>query len=148
MEQNANSLYFGSRKVKTFGEASNGQVWVEYDDGGREIMGAAEWEKKSEAPVEENFEFDKGRVMPAVKDLLEVVYKHNLRLEDLSLVFRVMIDSIQLAVDQAKEIAIGQPAWTVRVDDIQKILDDAKAIGEKKLQTDVLRAVQGNVIRY
>lgn len=138
--------YFGSRKVSESGSAENSdQMWVIFDDGSREIMHKAEWESaKGTEPSNEDFEFDKKRLTPASQELLGLIKKRNLRLEDLGFLFRMAIDSIQLAVNQAKEAAFGQPAWTVRVDDIQKVLDENPG----KKRTEVIRDVQGTVIRY
>lgn len=148
----ATKLYFGQREVKSWGEgkvgdANTGLVWVEFVDGSREVMQSAEWDCKSEAPVNEDFDFDRRRLQPAVQEILNVVKKYNIRLEDMMTLFTLCRDSWQMAVNQAKELAFGQVAWLARVDDVQKVIDEAAMVG-KKPTTTVLRKVQGAIIDY
>jgi hypothetical protein len=143
-------LFFGNREVDSYGVASNTDwCWVTFKDGTREIMNKDEFEAaKSEGPGSEGFDFDKKRLLPVAEDILKLIYKWNVRLEDLGFLFRLAIDSIQLTVNQSKEVAYGQPAWSVRIDDIQKVLDEKKAVGVEPSKTTVLRDVQGTVIKY
>lgn len=152
-------VFFGSREVKNFGKGAmtgddgttfdSGLAWVEYMDGGREVMNFKEWSAGvSFQPQEENFDFDKKRLMPAVEDMLKLLNAYNLRLEDIMTVFTLVRDTIQLAVDQSKEVAFGQPAWVVRIDDIQKVLDDGKRVGNLPVNTGIIRQVQGSAVRY
>jgi hypothetical protein len=143
-------LYFGNREVKAYGVATGADLcWVTFKDGTREVMNVQEFEAaKSSEPTPEGFDFDKKRLLPASVEILKTLQKWNVRLEDIGFLFRLAIDALQLTVNQSKEVAYGQPAWAVRVDDIQKVLDDGLSEGIKPIHTDVLRDIQGTVIKY
>lgn len=141
--------YFGSREVKEWGEVPEaGKVWVHYVDGGREAMTNEEWSCRSNEPVNEDRNWDCARLQGIQKEILASVIKANVRLEDLSTLFTLVRDGIQLALNQAKEVAFEQPAWTVRIDDVQKVLDDGKMNGKTAKFTGMIRKVQGSAIDY
>ena len=141
-----NKLYFGSKLVMSFKEIGD-YVEIVFEDASEEMVHRSEWDAcKSETPKNENYEFEKMRMEAPQREVLKILEKYNVKLEDLGFLLTMVRDSLQMAVNQAKEIALGKPAWSLRTQDIQRVFDEGKKDGKTVKFTTVLRKVQGSML--